>query len=160
ERGAPTIAEIDRHNHDQMLARARQIAAPEEAETALVAELRALLTPEQLAAAYLRRELASRPAAEAASEERIPPIHAKPARKRFDDDGPREPREPREKRAPMQGGRWFVLPLGRKQRADPKWLLPLICKAGDVVKQDIGSIKIGELETRFEISADKADAFA
>ncbi len=160
ERGAPTIAEIDRHNHDQVLARARQIAAPEEAEAALVAELMALLTPEQLAAAYLRRELASRPAAEEVSEERIPPINEKPARKRFDDDGPREPREPREKRAPMQGGRWFVLPLGRKQRADPKWLLPLICKAGDVVKQDIGSIKIGELETRFEISADKADAFA
>jgi len=163
ERGAPTIAEIERHSHDQLLARAREVAAPDENEAPLVAELLALLTPEQLAAAYLRREASSRPAAEDVSDERIPPINEKPARKRFEDDGPREPREagaPREKRAPMQGGRWFVMPIGRKMRADPKWLLPMICKAGDVVKADIGSIKIGELETRFEIAADKADAFA
>jgi len=157
ERGAPTIAEIDRHNHEQMLARARAIAPPDENEAALVAELMALLTPEQLAAAWLRRELQSRPAAEEVTEERIPPLNEKPARKRFEGDTPRAPRE---KRAPMQGGRWFVLPLGRKQRADPKWLLPMICKAGHVVKQDIGSIKIGEFETRFEIAPDKADAFA
>jgi ATP-dependent RNA helicase DeaD len=156
ERGAPTIAEIDRHNHDQLLARAQEIAAPEEGEAGLVAELMALLTPEQLAAAYLRRELASRPAAEEVSEERIPPLNEKPAKRRFEES----PREPREKRAPMQGGKWFVLPLGRKHRADPKWLLPMICKAGDVVKGDIGSIKIGELETRFEIAADKAGEFA
>ena len=122
----------------------------------------ALLTPEQLAVAYLRREAGSRPAAEDVSEERIPAINEKPARKRFEDGPEREfePREPRAKREPMQGGRWFVMPIGRKMRADPKWLLPMICKAGDVVKGDIGSIKIGELETRFEIAADKADAFA
>ena len=162
ERGAPTIAEIERHNHDQMLARAKEIAAPDETEIALVAELMALLSPEQLAAAYLRREVSSRPAAEDVSEERIPSINEKPARKRFEDGPAREfePREAREKRAPMQGGQWFVMPVGRKHRADPKWLLPMICKAGDVVKADIGSIKIGELETRFEISSDKAAAFA
>jgi ATP-dependent RNA helicase DeaD len=162
ERGAPTIAEIDRHNHEQMLARAQAIMPPDENEAALVAELMGLLTPEQLAAAWLRGELARRPAAEDVSEERIPPINEKPVRKRFEDGPAREfePREPRARREPMQGGRWFVLPLGRKQRADPKWLLPMICKAGNVVKADIGSIKIGELETRFEIAADKADAFA
>jgi ATP-dependent RNA helicase DeaD len=162
ERGAPTIAEIDRHNHEQLLARARAIAAPDESEAPLVEELLALLTPEQLAAAYLRRELASRPPAEEVSEERIPPLNEKPARKRFEDGSRQEheAREPRQRREPMQGGKWFVLPLGRKQRADPKWLLPMICKAGGVVKADIGSIKIGELETRFEIAADKADAFA
>jgi ATP-dependent RNA helicase DeaD len=162
ERGAPTIAEIDRHNHEQLLARAKEIAAPDENEAPLVAELMALLTPEQLAAAYLRREAGSRPAAEDVSEERIPPINEKAPRKRFEDGpaGQFEPREPRAKREPMQGGRWFVMPIGRKMRADPKWLLPMICKAGDVVKGDIGSIKIGELETRFEIAADKADAFA
>jgi len=160
ERGAPTIAEIERHNHDQMLARAQAITPPDENEAALVAELMALLTPEQLAAAYLRRELASRPAAEDVSEERIPPINEKPARSRFDNDAPFEPREPREKRAPMQGGQWFVMPIGRKHRADPKWILPMICKAGDVVKADIGSIKIGETETRFEISSEKAASFA
>ncbi|MGN6486529.1 MAG: DEAD/DEAH box helicase, partial [Devosia sp.] len=156
ERGAPTIAEIERHNHDQLLARAQEITAPEESEAGLVAELLALLTPEQLAAAYLRREAASRPAAEEVSEERIPPLNEKPARQRFEE----EPREAREPRPPMEGGQWFMLPLGRKHRADPKWLLPMICKAGDVLKRDVGSIKIGETETRFEIAADKAADFA
>ena len=46
-----------------------------------------------------------------------------------------------------------------KQRAEPRWLLPLICKAGDITKTDVGSIKILETETRFEITASKADAF-
>jgi len=156
ERGAPTIAEIERHNHDRILAKAQEIAAPEDVEAGLVAELTALLTPEQLAAAYLRRELASRPAAEEVSDEPIPPLNEKPPRKRFE-DGPHEPREPR---VSMEGAQWFSLPLGRKHRADPKWLLPMICKAGGVLKHDVGSIRIGELETRFEIAADKAAGFA
>jgi ATP-dependent RNA helicase DeaD len=60
----------------------------------------------------------------------------------------------------MEGGVWFTLSLGRKQRADPKWLLPMICKAGGVTKRDVGSIRIDDTETRFEISADKAADFA
>jgi ATP-dependent RNA helicase DeaD len=60
----------------------------------------------------------------------------------------------------MTDGVWFTLSLGRKHRADPKWLLPMICKAGAVTKADVGSIKIDDLETRFEIAADKAEAFA
>ena len=99
--------------------------------------------------------LASRPAAEEVSDEPVPPLNQKPQRQRFD-DGPREAREPR---VPMEGGQWFMLPLGRKQRADPKWLLPMICKAGGVTRRDVGSIKIEDTETRFEISAEQADAF-
>ena len=60
----------------------------------------------------------------------------------------------------MEGGVWFTLSLGRKQRADPKWLLPMICKAGGVTKRDVGSIRIEDTETRFEIAADKAPGFA
>ncbi len=60
----------------------------------------------------------------------------------------------------MENGRWFTLSIGRNRRADPKWILPMICKAGDVTKRDVGSIKILDKETRFEIAADKAEAFA
>jgi ATP-dependent RNA helicase DeaD len=60
----------------------------------------------------------------------------------------------------MVGGVWFSLTLGRKHRADPKWLLPLICKAGGVTKRDVGSIKIDDTQTRFEIAAGAAEAFA
>ncbi len=157
-RGAPTIAEIDARNREQILAGATEMSAPDEAEAGFVAELLARLTPEQLAAAYIRRELAARPAPEEVSEQAIPAFNEKPPRrdKRFlEEDG-----ASRGKPEPMQDGRWFTLSIGRNRRADPKWILPMICKAGDVTKRDVGSIKILDTETRFEIAADKADAFA
>jgi hypothetical protein len=33
---------------------------------------------------------------------------------------------------------WFRLNVGREKNADPKWLIPLICRQGHVTKQDIG----------------------
>lgn len=59
-----------------------------------------------------------------------------------------------------QNGTWFRLPLGRKQNADPRWLIPLICKAGGVTKQEIGSIRIFDGETKFEIATHAAHGFA
>jgi ATP-dependent RNA helicase DeaD len=60
------------------------------------------------------------------------------------------------------GGRdmvWFRLNIGRDRDADPRWLLPLICKAGDVTKADIGSIRVQDRDTRFQIVASLADKF-
>jgi len=160
-RGAPTISEIDARNRAQILAAAGESVSADDIDAGFVAELLERVTPEQLAAAYIRRELSARPAAEEVSEQAIPAFAEKGPRrdKRFVDDGaPRGKSEPRPD--PMTDGRWFTLSIGRTRRADPKWLLPLICKAGDVTKRDIGSIKIFDNETRFEIAADKADAFA
>jgi ATP-dependent RNA helicase DeaD len=57
---------------------------------------------------------------------------------------------------PMDGGdaAWFRLPIGRSNGADPKWLIPLICRAGHVTKKDIGAIRIFDRETKFEIARD------
>ncbi len=157
-RGAPTIAEIDARNREQILAAAVETASDEDIDASFVRELLERVTPEQLAAVYIRRELAARPAPEEVSEAPIPAFQEKAPRrdKRFLDEGD----GPKGRPEPMQNGRWFTLSIGRNRRADPKWLLPLICKAGDVTKRDIGSIKIFDTETRFEIAADKADAFA
>ena len=54
---------------------------------------------------------------------------------------------------------WFRLNIGREKNADPRWLLPLICKAGGVSKAEIGVIKIHDRETRFQIAADCAEQF-
>ena len=54
---------------------------------------------------------------------------------------------------------WFSLNAGRAQKADPKWLLPLICRMGGVEKADVGAIRIMDTETRFEISQALADTF-
>src|SRR5690606_36611199 len=42
--------------------------------------------------------------------------------------------------------------IGRDKNADPKWLLPTLCRIGHVTKGDIGSIKIFDRETKFEIT--------
>lgn len=60
----------------------------------------------------------------------------------------------------MTGATWFTLSIGRRNRAEPRWVLPLICKAGGITRDDVGSIKIHDDHTRFEIVADKAEAFA
>jgi ATP-dependent RNA helicase DeaD len=77
-------------------------------------------------------------------------------------DGPVAAHDPMKAERPdtrFQNGDWFVISVGRKQRAEPRWLLPMICKAGGVTKQAIGSIRIFDTETIFEIAADKVDSF-
>ncbi|MBP2462367.1 MULTISPECIES: DEAD/DEAH box helicase [unclassified Rhizobium] len=54
---------------------------------------------------------------------------------------------------------WFSLSVGRKQRAEPRWLIPTICRAGDLTKHEIGAIKMQADETFVEIAAAHADKF-
>lgn len=72
-----------------------------------------------------------------------PPIHRACAHRR-------EPQE----------GVWFHLSVGRQQGADPRWLIPLICKRGGVQKSDIGRIDVLGHETRFLIAEQMAPRFA
>jgi ATP-dependent RNA helicase DeaD len=55
---------------------------------------------------------------------------------------------------------WFRVDIGRERKADPRWLLPLLCRAGDVKKSEIGAIKIFDRDTRFQVAAEFADKFA
>src|SRR5262249_44732556 len=54
----------------------------------------------------------------------------------------------------------FRINLGANDRADPRWLLPLICRRGGVTRREVGAIRIGPHETMFEIAGDAADDFA
>lgn len=62
------------------------------------------------------------------------------------------PAEDRGHRAGFENSQWFRLDIGRSQNADPRWVLPLICRRGHVTRNDIGAIRIGARETFFEIS--------
>jgi ATP-dependent RNA helicase DeaD len=75
-------------------------------------------------------------------------------------EGSTERRPPRERHHDAREKVWFRLNIGRERNADPRWLLPLICKAGGVTKAEIGAIKIFDRDTRFEIVAEFADKFA
>jgi ATP-dependent RNA helicase DeaD len=58
-----------------------------------------------------------------------------------------------------EGAAWFRMPIGRQNNADPKWLIPLICRLGHVTKKDIGQIRIFDRETKFEIIAETEARF-
>lgn len=161
ERAAPGIAEIEARYRKDIMDAALSTAEPEEAEAAFVAELLAKVAPERVAAAFLRHQLSSRPLPEDLTPLPAAEILAKKSRYDKKVGHERGSVPAREPRGPdMEDGVWFTLSLGRKQRADPKWLLPMICKAGGVTKRDVGSIRIEDAQTRFEIAGDKAAAFA
>ena len=154
---APTINAVQEKVREVILSNERLSDEIPEDMQELMRELQARYTPEQIAAAYLRREIESRPAPEDVSEGPVRALGA-PARERGE-RGERSERAPREDRSSFNGGAWFTLSAGRKHRADPKWILPLICKAGQVSKGDVGAIRILENETRFEINSEKAKEY-
>ncbi len=139
---APPSAEaIDARYRESIQTNALLSDAVTEDEQPSVAALVEKWPAEALAAAYLRLQLAARPVPEEVSATLIDDTHAPRTREAF------------------AGGSWFKVNLGRKQRAEPRWLLPMICKAGGVTKSAIGSIRIFDTETIFEVAADKVDGF-
>ena len=56
-------------------------------------------------------------------------------------------------------GTWFRVNVGRERNADPKWLIPMLCRRGGIRKKDLGEIDIGKSDTRFEISRSVAQQF-
>ncbi|MAS05323.1 MAG: helicase [Ahrensia sp.] len=157
-RAAPGIAEIEARYRRQILDAAVSAAEPSGQEAEFVAELLDKVGPERIAAAFLRQQLSARPIPEDLLP--LPAEALQDKRSKRDRRSADEQPRVREPRPDMQGGVWFTISLGRKHRADPKFLLPMICNAGGVTKRDVGAIRIDAAETRFEISADKAASFA
>ena len=50
--------------------------------------------------------------------------------------------------------------FGRNGNADPRWVLPFLCRRGNVTRQEIGRIQVQERETRFEVAPWAAERFA
>jgi len=87
-----------------------------------------------------------------------PERHA-PRPERREDGGKTAQDRTRVARGCMEGP-WFLLNVGRERNADPKWLLPEICRQGGVTKADIGAIRVYDAETRFQVDARVAGDFA
>jgi ATP-dependent RNA helicase DeaD len=104
--------------------------------------------PLALAVALLRRERARLP-----SPEELPET-ARAAQEVPSQRGPKAPR-----RGPPQDVVWFRILLGRERNADPKWILPLLCRRGQVTRDQIGKIQVLPRETRFEVARAAAGPF-
>jgi len=54
---------------------------------------------------------------------------------------------------------WFSLSIGRNDAAEPRTILPMLCRLGDLTKDDIGAIRVQPSHTFVEILASSADRF-
>ncbi len=145
---APSAEDINARDRERLLTDP-MLDAPDGMERADAEALLAAHDPVAIAAALLRLYRRGLPAAENVSQ----PWHPAPA-----DDGSRTAAAP----AGDGGAGGFVqfrLAVGRNNRADPKWIIPLLCRIGNITKQEIGAIRIFDTDTRFEISRAVSDAF-
>ncbi len=133
----PSPDDIRARDEDRILADPAWNDALSGEERAFAEKLLNLHQPEQIAAAYLRlyRERHSAPELLSA----VPAPGERPARKGREhaDFGP---------------STWFSLSLGRKHRAEPRWLLPMICRNAGISKDAIGAIRVQFQETFIEIA--------
>ncbi|KIN65429.1 ATP-dependent rna helicase, dead/deah box family [Sulfitobacter noctilucae] len=54
---------------------------------------------------------------------------------------------------------WFSVSIGRTQGAEPRSLLPMLCRLGDITKDDIGAIRIQQDHSFVEILETSAQKF-
>ena len=168
--GPPTAAEVRALDAERFLADPTLAEPASDDELDMARRLLAGRGAEAIAAALVRLYRARLPAIEDVAdpgerprEARQRPAYAErpAARGRpapADRDYSRPPRPGGGKHS-IGGGAWFRIDVGRSKGADPKWLLPMICRAGGLTKADIGSIRVFDGETRFEVSAEAAGKF-
>jgi ATP-dependent RNA helicase DeaD len=56
-----------------------------------------------------------------------------------------------ERRAGFDDVAWFRMDIGRRQNADPRWILPLLCRRGHITRNEIGAIRIAANDTYFQV---------
>ncbi|MCY0150317.1 DEAD/DEAH box helicase [Hoeflea sp. G2-23] len=144
----PSAAEILARDDERLMDDPNFLADITEDETAMVAALLERHGPEKVAVALMRFHHAGRSAPEELMENGPVPSSG----------GTFQERAPRE-HVPIKDAVWFSLSLGRKQSAEPRWLLPMICRAGNITKAEIGSIRIHDLDTHVEITGAAAARF-
>ncbi|MDP3739207.1 MAG: DEAD/DEAH box helicase [Hyphomonadaceae bacterium] len=154
--GPPTAAEIRTQDHQRLLEHPALKAEASVDDLELAKQIAEKLPPEQIAAALIGLLRAELPDPEDVSDDaRMRDTQASVPRER----APPRSREERGFVASEGDGVWFRLNVGRRRNADPKWLVPLICRLGHITKAEIGPIRVFDEETKFEIVGHAADAF-
>ena len=164
----PSVDEIRALDQERLLASDLFAGEVDEDDLAMAKALMASRSAEEIGVALARIYRSQLPAPEEV-------LDAGPLREAGDERGSKakrergKDRETREARAAaprrktgvssLSDGVWFRLNVGRHKNADPRWLLPMICRQGGVTRREIGTIDIYDQETRFEVVADVADQF-
>jgi ATP-dependent RNA helicase DeaD len=153
--GPPSAEMILENDRKRMLADPVLTAPVEDEDTlALGKQLLERSTPDQIAAALIRLYRQKLPAPE--------DVYDDDRMKRQQQSGVNDKGQPDVPYTDFARGgdmAWFRINIGRDKNADPKWLMPTICRLGHVTKRDIGAIKIFERETKFEITQEMKAKF-
>ena len=127
--GAPTAEEVRARDQERMLSDPVWTEEIAESDQGAVDNLVSAFTPQQLAAAYLGMYHAK---------------HSPPEELSGVDEKPKP-------RAAFGASVWFSVEGGRAAGAEPRRLLPMLCKAGGLTKDDIGAIRIQQEASFVEI---------
>ncbi len=131
----PAAEQIKAKDRERLLASLTAPAEVDEEDRQLAGQVMAQLSPEDIAVALVQALRTDLPAPE--------DILAQGGREDRREPGPR---------AGFEGSTWFMINAGRRHNADPRWLLPLICRYGHVSRNEIGAIRIAANESYFEVT--------
>lgn len=155
----PSADEIEAALNVKLLASEELQSPPEASEAELAQALLEKYSADHLAAAIVRLTRATDSAPEVLQD---PGAHQAKAPRRDNYDPDRsDHREPRREHGGRRGsdfpdGHWIKLGVGRKKKADPKWLIPMLCKSGGFSRNSIGAIRIEADATFVELKPDAA----
>jgi ATP-dependent RNA helicase DeaD len=139
----PSMKDILQRDHERFLTHPALNDAITPEEQPAIDELLERFTPAQVAAALLR-------------------VHntQKPAPEELLANAPKEVgRTDRGNRDGFKNSVWVSLSVGRNVSAEARWILPMMCGAGNLTKDKIGAIKIQQTETFVELTADAVEGF-
>jgi ATP-dependent RNA helicase DeaD len=132
----PTAAQIQAKDRERLLASLATEIEPDEEEKALAEQIMGQLSPEAIAFALVRSMRTDLPAPEDILVDGGRPD-------RGGEPGPRPG---------FENASWFRINAGRRHNADPRWLLPVICRYGHVGRNDIGAIRIAANDSYFQVT--------
>ncbi|MDX2210019.1 MAG: DEAD/DEAH box helicase [Sphingopyxis sp.] len=141
---APTAEEVRAQDRERLVAAITAPVEGDDEDRALAARVQEVLSPGDIALALVQAHRARMPAI----EELLDSGSAGPEKRTL------------VKREGFDDTVWFRLNIGRRQNADVRWILPLLCRRGHVTKNEVGAIKIGQHETMFDVPRHAADRFA
>ena len=142
---APTPQAIRKKDHARLMEKLTTPVEYEDDDRAIATELMERLPAEDIAAALVKAHRAKMP---------------QPEELLADTPEAREKAKAERHRPGFEDTVWFKMGVGRRHNAEPRWLLPLICRRGHITRNEIGAIRVGPNETWFQVPSAIAPKFS
>ena len=154
----PGAEDIQRRDDERLLNHPSLSEPASAADSRMAKALIDIHGAEQVAAAFVALNRAKR----SAPEDLMPVPEDRGSAGRRESRKPREQKGQRDARTPrddFENGVWINLSVGRKSGAEPRWLLPMLCKSGGLDRTQIGAIRIEDSHTRVELKPESVETF-